>query len=78
MTSEKTIDERTIITLSRSSIFGAAVEASSPFQLIESITAEIAAAIARVAASILAIGRRPYMSAAGILLKRRREALMPK
>ena len=61
MTSEKTNDERTIITLSRSSIFGAAVEASWPFQLIDSITAEMAAASATVAAIIFTIGRRPYM-----------------
>ncbi len=61
MTSEKTKAERTIITLSRSSIFGAAVEASWPSQLIDSITAEIAVAIATVAASIFTIGRRPYM-----------------
>ena len=51
----------TIITLRRSSIFGAAVEASWPSQLIESITAEIAAVNATVAASIFSIGRRPYM-----------------
>ena len=61
MTSEKTKDERTIITVSRSSIFGAAVEACWPSQLIETITAEIAAVSATVAASIFTIGRRPYM-----------------
>ena len=61
MTREKTKDERTIITLRRSSILGAAVEASWPSQLIETITAEIAAVKTTVAASILTIGRRPYM-----------------
>jgi len=54
----------TIITLSRLSISGAAVEASWPSQLIETITAEIATVAATVAASIFTMGRRPYMSAA--------------
>ncbi len=61
MTSEKTKAERTIITLSRWSIFGAAVEPPWPFQLIGTITAEITAVPATVAASIFAIGRRPYI-----------------
>jgi hypothetical protein len=61
--------------LRRSSIFGAAVEASWPSQLIETITAEMTTVIAIVTSSIFTMGRRPYIGAAGILLKRRREAL---
>ena len=61
MTSEKTNDERTIITLRRLSIFGAAVEACWPSQLIETMTADIATVNRSVARSIFTIGRRPYM-----------------
>src|ERR1700761_5612270 len=60
---------------SRSSIFGAAVESSAPFQLIDSMTAEMIAARATTAAVILAMGRRLENNAGGILLKLRRDAL---
>src|SRR4051794_5387602 len=67
----------TIITLRRSSIFGAAVEAAWPSQLIETITADMTTVMTIVASSIFTMGRRPYIGAAGILPVRRREALRP-
>ena len=63
MTSEKTKDESTIITSSRVSIFGAAVEPCWPSQLMLSITADITTVSPTVAASIFAIGRRPIWRA---------------
>ena len=63
---------------SRSSIFGAAVESSAPFQLIDNITAEMTAASATMAPAILAIGRRLLNTARHSIDARRRDALPPK
>ncbi len=53
------------------------MEACWPSQLIWTITTEMTTVEAIVTSSILTMGRRPYIGAAGILLKRRREALPP-
>ena len=78
MTIAKTIDESTIMMFSRLSIFGAAVESSAPSQLIDNITAEIAAARATMAPAILAIGRRFVNTARHSIDGRRRDAFPPK
>jgi hypothetical protein len=56
MTIEKTNDESTIITSSRSSIFGAAVDASWPFQFGISMITEVITVSTTTAASSLAMG----------------------
>ena len=56
MTIEKTNDESTIITSSRSSILGAAVEASSPFQFGISMITEVTTVSTITAAISLGMG----------------------
>src|SRR4051812_35881338 len=73
MTIEKTNDESTIITSSRSSILGAAVEPPPPSQLIDTMTADITAVRTRIAAISFASGR---FRTRGILF-RRPEATAP-
>ena len=75
MTIQKITDDRTIIRFIRSSIFGAAVESSAPFQLIDNMMAEVIAARTTTAAAIFAIGMRLLNTGRDSIDARRRDAL---